>query len=102
MKRILIAVLMSVVSLSAVADRDDYRGGYSSGNSWIAPAIVGAAIIGAVVSQPVAPMYNGYSSGYGPSSMYYNASPVPMAPLPYYQWMYNPACGCNQRVLVQP
>jgi len=115
MKKLILAVLLSITATSAIAQHGyrgghgGYRGGHNSYNSysyngggyrggWVAPA-VGGLILGGLVGAAVAAPY------YAPAPVYVQPNPVytppPMPPYGYHhEQMLDSNCNCYVTVLV--
>ena len=112
MKKLILAVLLSITATSAIAQHGyrgghgGYRGGhnnysYNGGGGyrggWVAPA-VGGLIVGGLVGAALAYPYN------APAPVYSQPAPVYVDPaVPYgyhYQTMVDPNCNCYVTVLV--
>jgi hypothetical protein len=110
MKKIILAVLLSIITTSAMAQYHGYRGGYG----YRGPVIVnnyhgyhggcygcgiGAGIVaGAIIGSSLTTHY------YNPVPVYVNPTPVYVQPsVPYgyhYETMLDPNCNCYRNVLV--
>lgn len=90
MKKILVALLISILSFPALADGRHYHGG--RGN-WIAPAIIGAFVGYAVAASR--PVYT--------APVYVQPMPAQLPPPPngYYTTIVDPMCNCVRTVWVQ-
>jgi len=114
MKKLILAVLLSITATSAIAQHGyrgghgGYRGGHNSYNSysyngggyrggWVAPA-VGGLIVGGLVGAAVAAPY------YAPAPVYVQPAPVYVDPtVPYgyhYEQILDGNCNCYKNVLV--
>ena len=114
MKLKLVALLVGVaISTSALADRDDYRGGYRGGYghyenhyndraNWIGPALIGG-IIGYQLGQPRVYQYQPpptviYTQ---PQVIYSQPTYSTIPPSGYhYEYLLDGVCNCYRTVLV--
>ena len=100
MKKILVSLLLAVLAVPAFAHggggyRGGYHGGYhrGSGWGWVAPAIIG----GAVVYAATRPVY-----AYPPPPPVIVQNTLPPAPYGYhYETILDAGCNCYRQVLVQ-
>ena len=87
-----IAILLSVLTFSALAQHR-YHGGHHHGHSswgWVAPALIGGAIVYGA-TRPAAP-----------PPVVYQTQPLPPAPYGYhYEQILDANCNCYRWVLVQ-
>jgi len=116
MKKLILAVLLSITATSAIAQHGyrgghgGYRGGHNNYNSysynggggyrggWVAPA-VGGLIVGGLVGAALATPY------YAPAPVYVQPAPVytppPMPPYGYHhEQMLDSNCNCYVTILV--
>lgn len=97
MKTILVAVLLTIIAVPAMAHGPGYyRGGphyyHGSNWSWVAPAIIG----GAVVYAATRPVY-----AYFPLPPVVVANTMPLAPLGYhYEQILDAGCNCYRWGLI--
>jgi hypothetical protein len=119
MKKLILAVLLSITATSAMAQHYGYHGGYGYRGpvvvnnyhggyrgSWVAPAVGGlivGGIVGSALSAPYyapAPVYVAPPVVYAPPPVIIQPA-VPAAPYGYhYQNMLDPNCNCYKNVLV--
>lgn len=118
MKKLILAVLLSITATSAMAQHgyrgggyhgNSYRGGYTHNGGyrggWVAPA-VGGLIIGGLVGAAIAAPY------YAPAPVYSQSAPVYVQPNPVYtpppmppygyhhEQMLDANCNCYITILV--
>lgn len=90
MKKILVTLLFAASLIPAVSDAHGWRGGHyggyhGGGYGWVAPLIIGGAIV------------------YGATRYYPPPQTIIVTPQPtyHYEEMYDQSCSCTRRVLVQ-
>lgn len=110
MRKIIAAVVLSVIAASSFADgyehRENHRGGYyggynggyhnrDGGGNWIAPLIIGGVIGAVIANQNQPPVYQQQSPIYTSPPVYQQA--------PIYKnvEVYIPECSCYRVVTVQ-
>jgi len=89
MKKVLLALLLTIASNTALAHGPGYGYGYyRTGNDWIVPLVVGGAV-GYLLAQP--------------RVVYVQPPPrvITVEPVYQYMWITDPQCGCQKQVLIQ-
>jgi hypothetical protein len=95
MKKTLLALLLAIISTTALADGYHNRGYYSNGNDVLLPLIVGGTL-GYIIAQPRTIVVQ--QPQYAPLPSYV---PANNEPIYQYQNIYDGNCACYRRVLVQ-
>lgn len=102
MKRL--AVILTLCSTSAFAHYPSPTGlhpsAYHGGGGWIVPALIGGAVVGAILStsRPAQPPIVVQPLPYPAPGMPPLPSPYPMGYR--YELLYDPACTCYRTVLI--
>ena len=88
MKKVLIALLLTITSSQALAHGPGYGYGYHGHNDWVVPLIVGGAV-GYLMAQP--------------RVVYVTPPPrvISVESVYQYMWITDPQCGCQKQVLIQ-
>jgi len=99
MKKLILALLLTT-SFAATAQHNHYNRHnhnhrhYTPSSNWVAPAIIGSVIGGAIVYGATRPQY------YAPPPVVY-VQPTPVPPYGYhYENIVDSACNCIRTVLV--
>ena len=95
-------VAATLITTPALAQRGhwDHHGGHGGGGNWIVPALIGGAVVGAIMAQPSQPRVDPTPIVVAPPPPVY-VYPQEYRPMYKFVDVYIPECNCYKSIKVQ-